>query len=72
LEDFADASDAGDTRVEAAVQVTVGLKLTQFGQIAADGAFGMVTNALDVGAAGVLQGFAALETPVGADDLRDE
>ncbi|MCU1326113.1 MAG: hypothetical protein JWN34_1483 [Bryobacterales bacterium] len=36
LEDFADASDAGDVHIEAVVEVPVGLELAQFGHVAAD------------------------------------
>jgi hypothetical protein len=72
LKDFADACDAGDVHIEAVVEVPVGLELAQFGHVAAHCAFGVVADALGVGAGGVLKFLAELQPPVSADDLGDE
>ncbi|MCU1325761.1 MAG: hypothetical protein JWN34_1131 [Bryobacterales bacterium] len=49
LENVFDPGDAGDVQIEFFVEVAIGLELTQLGHVAADGAFGVVADAVNVG-----------------------
>jgi hypothetical protein len=69
LENVFDPGDAGDVQIEFFVEVAIGLKLTQLGHVAADRAFGVVADAVDLGVLWIVRLLAVVETPCGADDL---
>jgi hypothetical protein len=72
LENVFNSGNAGDVQLEFFVEVAIGLELTQLGHVAADAAFGVVADAVDVGVCRTVLLLAGVETPGCADDLGDE